>query len=77
VWRKGYDVFHLPLTPPEAEALFAAGKGRTLARVLGAFADQPDGARAGFAALSTWVDQQMVARVFPCAPRPARGSTGA
>ena len=39
VWRRGYDVFHVPVDPAEAEAVRLVAAGAPLGEVCGAFAD--------------------------------------
>lgn len=60
VWRTGFDVVHGALEPREARALAAAARGASVAVVLAAF-DGEGAAAAGFAALTSWLDEGWIA----------------
>lgn len=65
VWRAGHDVFHASLDGHEAGALRAAMAGASLLDVCARFAAVDEPVTAGFAALSSWVDERWVAGVEP------------
>lgn len=65
VWRTGHDVFHAPIDGHEALALRAAMAGASLLDVCARFSAVDEPVTAGFAALSSWVDEQWVAAVEP------------
>ena len=64
VWRVGHEVFHAPLPLDEATALNAAGAGEPLERVCEAFADRPDLPAAVHAALSSWIAEGWIVRLW-------------
>jgi len=55
VWRRGFEVFHGPLSLDEAVALEGAASGDSLARICAAFVHREDPAAAAHAALSSWL----------------------
>lgn len=63
VWRAGYEVFHAPLDPEEAEALGAAMSGASLLEICARFGGAGEPAAAAAAALSSWFDEGWVAGV--------------
>lgn len=63
VWRKELTVFHAVIGPEEARALNAAMAGKPLSRVVAHFGRASDPAQAAFAAVGSWVTEQMVAAV--------------
>lgn len=54
VWRRGYEVFHCPLSSDEARALAAAMAGAPLAEVCGHFGEREDPAAAAHGAIASW-----------------------
>jgi hypothetical protein len=54
VWRRGFEIFHIALSPIEAEALRRVLEGQTLDNVCQAFAGQPDAAQVALRAIGVW-----------------------
>ncbi len=63
VWRKGFEVFHAEIDAKEAAALGLALKRARLAQVVAPFGTSQAAATAAFAAIGSWVREEMVARV--------------
>lgn len=57
VWRRGFEVFHCVVPPPEGDALRAAWNGSTLSQVCACFEGRPDPAGEAFAAISGWLSE--------------------
>ena len=60
VWRRGFDVFHAPLSLDEAVALEGAAHGDSLVQICAAFANDGDAAGAAHRALSSWIHEGWV-----------------
>ena len=65
VWRRGFEVFHAPLSDAEARGLELARGGATLGEVCEAFAGAEDPARAAFEAIASWFNEGWVAQILP------------
>jgi hypothetical protein len=57
VWRRGFDVFHAPVSLDEALAMEGAAAGHSLASICGSFSEQEDPAAAAHAALASWIQE--------------------
>jgi len=57
VWRRGFEVFHCVVPPPEGDALRAVWNGSTLTQVCACFEGRPDPAAEAFAAISGWLSE--------------------
>ncbi|MBK9518330.1 MAG: putative DNA-binding domain-containing protein [Anaeromyxobacter sp.] len=62
VWRRGFEVFHAPLGPAEAEALRIA-RSATMGEALAPFASGPDPAAAARQALAGWLGEGWIVSV--------------
>lgn len=63
VWRKGFESFHSVVGATEARALKRAMAGSRVADVLAPWGTRPAAAAEAFAALGSWVREEMVASV--------------
>jgi hypothetical protein len=63
IWRKGFDVFHAPLTAWKVDALTKARTGATLAEVCEAFAEAEEPQAEAFRTLGAWFSDGWVAGV--------------
>jgi len=63
VWRKGFEVFHAPVSPEELAALSAVRRGATLGEACEVFATLPDPAAAALDALASWSGEGLIARI--------------
>lgn len=61
VWRKGFDVFHVPVDPDEARALERAMAGEPLGEICQAFEDRPDAIEAAFRSVGSWFAEGWIA----------------
>ena len=61
VWRKGFAVFHVTLSPEESSALERARGGATVEEICDAFADRPDAQRMALAAIGSWFAEEWIA----------------
>jgi hypothetical protein len=57
VWRRGFDVFHAPISHEEAVAIEGAIAGHSVASICASFSDQEDPAAAAHAALGSWLQE--------------------
>ena len=64
VWRRGFRVFHAPVTRTEARALRRASRRQPLHRVISSWGHSGAAPRAAFEAISSWFAEEMVARVL-------------
>jgi hypothetical protein len=65
IWRKGFRVFHAPLTPRVALALQYARAGRPLAEVCEAFSSEPEPVNAALQAIGAWFAEGWVLGLIP------------
>ena len=75
IWRKGFVVFHAPVSSPEFQALRSLVAGASLPELLAPFEDLDDGGVAAFEALQSWFSEGMVVSIsrLECAtPRDER-----
>lgn len=61
VWRKGFEVFHVEVSAPEAQALRLVLGGATLEALCAPFADAENPAAEAFKAIGSWVNEGMIA----------------
>jgi len=60
VWRQGFNVYHVGLTPTEARAMARVQQGLDLPTVCEAFAEAPKPVEAAFQAIGSWVGEGMM-----------------
>ena len=60
VWRKGFEVFHAPVSPQELAALQTVQRGATLGEACEAFAALPDPAHAALDAVASWCGEGLI-----------------
>jgi hypothetical protein len=63
VWRKGFDVFHAPMSAEELGALEAVQRGATLGEACEAFTALPDPTQAAFDAVASWCGEGLIAAI--------------
>lgn len=61
VWRRGFDVFHAPVSLDEALAIEGAAAGLSLASICASFSEQEDPTGAAHAALASWIQEGWIA----------------
>jgi hypothetical protein len=75
VWRRGFDVFHAPVSLDEAVAIEGAMAGHSLASICASFGDQEDPVAAAHAALGSWLQEGWIVALV--GPNPGtRGEPG-
>jgi hypothetical protein len=60
VWRKGFEVFHAPISPEELESLQAVQRGATLGEACEPFAVLPQPAQAALDAVASWCGEGLI-----------------
>jgi hypothetical protein len=68
VRRRGFDVFHTPVSRDEALAMEGAAAGHSLASTWASFSEQEDPAAAAHAALESWIQEGWIAGLADPAP---------
>jgi hypothetical protein len=63
VWRRGFDVFHSPISQSEAAAVEGAIAGHSLGSICASFSDQEDPVAAAHAALGSWLQEGWIVEV--------------
>ena len=65
VWKRGFEVFHAPLSVEESAALAVAMRGATLGEVCEAFAAVEDPAGTAFQTIASWFNEGWIAAISP------------
>lgn len=60
VWRKGFEVFHAPVSTQELAALQAVQRGATLGEACEPFAELPEPAQAALDAVASWCGEGLI-----------------
>jgi hypothetical protein len=63
VWRKGFEVFHAPVSLEELAALEAVRRGATLGEACEAFAALPQPAHAALEAVTSWCGEGLISGI--------------
>lgn len=74
VWRRGFDVFHAPISLDEALAMEGASAGQSLASICASFSDQDDPTAAAHAALASWIREGWIVALDHCDAAHAPGA---
>jgi hypothetical protein len=63
IWRKGFEVFHAPVSADELASLAKVQRGATFGEACDSFAVLPEPARAAFDALASWCGEGLIAAI--------------
>jgi len=72
VWRRGFDVFHAPISHDEAVAIEGAIAGHSLGSICASFSGQEDPVAAAHAALGSWLREGWIVALVEPPPRTSR-----
>jgi hypothetical protein len=73
VWRRGFDVFHAPISQDEAMAIEGAIAGHSVASICASFSDQEDPVAAAHAALGSWLQEGWISALVEPNPGQSPG----
>lgn len=72
VWRRGFDVFHAPISQDEAVAIEGVIAGHSLGSICASFSDQDDPVAAAHSALGSWFQEGWITALVESPHRKSR-----